>query len=1010
MDTSNENILKAAFAVTEEGLCLLDPADRVLEANARWWELLELRADEVLGRELWDFLPEESRGVKRLHDEARRGSAVAIPEQRWSMAGRDVRFRGRAAPVKLASGTGLLVSAVEVGVGRPASSPLDASQHELIASLRSRESLLQNALNGMTEGFQFVGRDWRYLYVNDAVARHGRHRPEELIGRTMMEVYPGIESTPLFSALRQCAEDGRSIRFENEFVYADGTSAWFDLRVQPRPEGLLILSIDVTERRRDADALGLVRDELRAIVEACKIPIIVVDLAACVTLWSKAAERVFGWSAAEVLGRPVPCIPEDKLEEVARFRDTIPAGGSIDNLVTERCDRTGRRIPVSVSTAPLRAAAGEVTGTVIVLYDLRESVALRDALILSEQRFKATFEASPTPKLLMRVSDRSIVEVNRAFIDVYEISRERLVGPKTGPILADLDGYAQFWTAVSRGERMTEIAFPFRTRSGREGQALVSGERIVVGSEAFVLIVVQDVTERRRAEQALHESHERFRQLTETIREVFWITDVAKTQLVYASPAYEQIWGRSVSELYAAPQTWTDAIHADDRERVRTAAATKQAEGTYDEEYRVVRPDGTSLWVRDRAFPVRNTEGEVIGIAGTAEDVSDRRRLEAQLHQSQKMEALGRLAGGIAHDFNNLLSVIRSYAAIAVEGLNPHDPLRADIEEIENAGRRATELTGQLLAFSRQQIVQPKVIDLNQALAGMDVMLRRILGEDVELRVFWGPSLWPVRADRGQLEQVVMNLAVNARDAMPDGGQLTIETANLVVEPEYARLHPAAKVGQHVVLAVSDTGTGMDRTVQAKIFEPFFTTKEVGKGTGLGLSTVLGMVEQSGGSIEVYSEVGVGTAFKLFFPRAEHAPDPIVSRASVIGPSGRKGETILLVEDEPQLRRLAETILKRSRYQVLVAPDPAEALALSERFEGTVHLLLTDVVMPGMNGRQLAERLRAARPDLKVLFMSGYTANVVFPQSAGTEPALQFVQKPITPTSLTRAVRSALDT
>jgi two-component system cell cycle sensor histidine kinase/response regulator CckA len=382
------------------------------------------------------------------------------------------------------------------------------------------------------------------------------------------------------------------------------------------------------------------------------------------------------------------------------------------------------------------------------------------------------------------------------------------------------------------------------------------------------------------------------------------------------------------------------------------------------------------------------------------------RNSEEQLRQSQKMEAVGRLAGGIAHDFNNLLSIILSYSTMLGADLESDDPVREDLEEIQRAGERAATLTRQLLAFSRQQVLAPKIVDLNVVIAAMHKMLGRVIGEDVDFRSVTPPGLGNVKVDPGQIEQVIMNLVVNARDAMPKGGKLTVETANVSLDEPYAAEHAGVRPGPHVMLAVSDTGVGMDRATQARIFEPFFTTKETGKGTGLGLSTVFGIVKQSGGHIWVYSEVGRGTTFKIYLPQAE-------GEATVAGKSGsamslRGSETILLVEDEEQLRKLARGILKKNGYHVLDAKDAADALAVRDRFSGRIDLLLTDVVMPGMSGRELAERFVVAHPQIRVLFMSGYTADTVVHHGV-LDAGIAYLQKPLTPETLTRKVRQVLD-
>jgi len=412
-------------------------------------------------------------------------------------------------------------------------------------------------------------------------------------------------------------------------------------------------------------------------------------------------------------------------------------------------------------------------------------------------------------------------------------------------------------------------------------------------------------------------------------------------------------------------------------------------------------PDGTT-----RVFELHIEPCE-LGVVVLSIDITESRKLEAQLRHAQKMEAVGRLAGSVAHDFNNMLSVILGYSSMLLSDLKPVDPLRADIDLIRVAGEKAAALTRQLLAFSRQQVLAPKVVDLNEVVQESERMLRRLLGEDIELVTLYGRSLSRVLVDPNQMDQVVMNLALNARDAMPTGGKLTIETRDVVLDEAYTADHFNVTPGPHVMLAVSDTGIGMDKETQTRIFEPFFTTKELGKGTGLGLSTVFGIVHQSGGNIWVYSEPGSGSTFKVYLPRAERDEVEVVDFVQPV--TLRGSETILLVEDQDEVRRVAQEILTRHGYHVLAAQNAGEALLSCERHPRTIQLLLTDVVMPQMSGRELAERLAQIRPDMKVLYMSGYTDNAIIHHGI-LDSGAAFVQKPILPDLLARRVREVLDT
>jgi len=514
----------------------------------------------------------------------------------------------------------------------------------------------------------------------------------------------------------------------------------------------------------------------------------------------------------------------------------------------------------------------------------------------------------------------------------------------------------------------------------------------------------------RQASTALRKSEDRFAKLAASGIIGVVVADVFG-KIAEANDAFVRMVGYSREELVSGAIPGADLIPSEWRTVDRPAPeplTARAAAPPWEKEF--VRKDGSRVPALIAAAML-DDKSCICVIA----DLTERKRAEAalrrteeQLRQAQKMEAIGNLAGGVAHDFNNLLSIILSYSWLLSQDMTGSDPRRADLEEIENAGKRAQDLTRQLLAFGRQQILQPRVTDLNDVVAGMEKMLRRLIGEDVELVVIAARHLRKVKVDPGQIEQVVMNLAVNSRDAMPKGGKLIVETANVELDAGYASEHVGAAPGPHVMLDVTDTGTGMDKATQARMFEPFFTTKETGKGTGLGLSTVFGIVQQSGGNIWMYSEPGKGTTLKLYFPATDDRAPAIQDSSPPPAGAVRGSETILLVEDEERVRVLARTILRRYGYHVLEAQSGGDALLICEQHTATIDLMVTDVVMPLMSGRQLAERLHSLRPEMRVLFMSGYTDKSIVHHGV-LDSGVLFLQKPITPEALVHKVREALD-
>jgi PAS domain S-box-containing protein len=561
-------------------------------------------------------------------------------------------------------------------------------------------------------------------------------------------------------------------------------------------------------------------------------------------------------------------------------------------------------------------------------------------------------------------------------------------------------------------------AVTFRTRHADGSWRVVEGVATNLLDHPAVDGVVlncRDVTERRRSEEALKASERRYRLLAENSTDFIWTLDM-NLRPTYMSPAITRLAGYSPEEAIAlpieqilAPPSYARGLEVlrEERERERSEGPDPRRSRTLDLCMR--RKDGSLVWVEATVTFLRDEQARPVGILGVSRDITERRQAAERLNQSemerrqlQKMEAVGRLAGGVAHDFNNILTVILGRAQLLLRRLRPEDPIRRDVELIRSVGDRAAALTRQLLAFSRKQVLQPTIVDLNAVIGGIEEMLRRLIGEDIELTVILAPGLWTVRADAGQFEQILMNLAVNAREAMPEGGRLTVSTANVELDTDVARVHPETTPGPHVLVSVSDTGCGMTDEVKAHLFEPFFTTKE--QGTGLGLSTVYGIVKQHSGALTFESTLGRGSTFMVYLPRAERDLG-----AGTPGGGGdalwRGTETVALAEDQDEVRDLARDVLRESGYTVLTARDPNEALGLVRSYPGVIHLLVTDLVMPGMDGRDLAVAVHAVHPETKVLYISGYA-------DVGPRPLprdAHFLQKPFSPEALSRGVRKVLD-
>ncbi len=649
--------------------------------------------------------------------------------------------------------------------------------------------------------------------------------------------------------------------------------------------------------------------------------------------------------------------------------------------------------------------------------EIKDRERTEEALRESEKRFRLLVESVKDYAIFMLDPRGHIISWNVGAERIHGYQSEEILGQPISVFYTDRDkklGKPEetLKTAMAEGRYEGQGWRVKKNGSRFWGEMVITELRDKAGVLRGFAKVARDITARKLAENALRESEERMRELFDSAPVGYHELDL-KGHIVQVNQTELGMLGYTAKEMIGQP-VWKFIVEEDQFHEAMMAKLAKGVLSSKALEHNFKRKDGTSFpaLIEDRIL--KDSVGIIKGIRSTLQDITELKKaeeemasLQEQFRQSQKMEAIGRLAGGIAHDFNNLLTIIKGYSQLSLMELTEDHPLKGSIEEISKASDRASGLTRQLLAFSRRQILEVKVLDFNALLRDLEKMLHRILGEDIELATFLSEDLARVKADPGQIEQVIMNLAVNARDAMSSGGKLTIETKNVELDQEYARSHVGSKPGHYVMISASDTGVGMPSEIKERIFEPFFTTKEKGKGTGLGLSTVYGIVKQSKGNIWVYSEPGYGTTFKIYLPQVDEPLEALKDKLSEKALVGGN-ETILVVEDEEEVRKLTVRILQNKGYRVLTASDGNAALLVVKRYVSPIHLMLTDVVMPGINGRELAKKMESFHPKMKVLYMSGYTENAIVHHGILDEK-MDYIPKPFTVEGLTKKVREALD-
>jgi two-component system cell cycle sensor histidine kinase/response regulator CckA len=863
-----------------------------------------------------------------------------------------------------------------------------------------------------------------FLAVNEAAIQHYGYSREEFLSMTIRDIRPP-EDIPLLNQVVSTLRPELSYAGYWRHLKKDGTLIdveiiSHEIRFNGR-HARLTQAKDVTEQKKAEASLKQSEQRFSQIFHASPVGISISTLKEGRFIdINEEYLKLFGATREEVIGRTALELGIwFNRDDRNRLIQQLQSGGSARNQVLRVRNRTGEIIDVLASAEVINLQGEDCI--LILSQNITERLRAEKVLQQSQASLANAQRIAHLGSCDWDIPN-DFVSFSDEMYAIFGISKSEFKGTFHDLMaLFPPEDFTTIQHAVNdalAGIKPLDIEHQIIRRDGQERYIHSLAEVITnrQGKPVSLSGSIQDITERKRSEQALRKSEERYRLVAKATNDVIWDWDLLSDKVVWNDALYT-VFNYQPSQVTDNAQWWYDHLHPEDRERIVDGihATINSGDLSWIDEYRFQRGDGSYAMVLDRGYIAQDENGKPVKMIGAMLDLTERKKAEKalreseeKLQQAQKMESIGRLAGGIAHDFNNLLTAILGYSEITIMNLKEGDPIRANLEEIKRAGNRAANLTRQLLAFSRKQVLQPQIMDLNSIIFELDKMLRRLIGEDIELVTHLPDTLGLVKADPSQLEQVIINLIINARDAMPGGGKLTIETANVQLDAEYVNKHPEVRPGSYVMIAVSDNGEGMDEATKERIFEPFFTTKAMGKGTGLGLSTVHGIINQSEGHIWVYSEPGKGSTFKVYLPRIDMDAKPFGeaakdSRAFVGG-----NETILLVEDDEIVRKMAQRVLELDGYHVLTASTPFQALSICKEFKERIHLLLTDVVMPQMSGNILAGQVLSLRPGIIVLYMSGYTENTIVHHGALDE-GINFIEKPFTPDSLSHKVRTLLD-
>jgi PAS domain S-box-containing protein len=989
----SEQRYRALFHEAINPILVVNDEGRYLYANKAALDFLECSLSELRSKCVWDWNPPGT------DDEVIRQKHSPFTERRtleteYFVNGQVKTLLLNVFPLKTREGT------VLYGIGQNITERKQAEKE-----LKASEEKYRALFDGASDAIFVQDLQGRFIDINRVTCDRLGYTKEELLGKTPAYLDTPDQHAKIAERMETVTKKG-SLVFESCHLTKDGTGIPVDVRLQyitynGRP-AIMSMARDISDRKQAEEYLRQGKEKLEALLNATTDVALLLDLEGTILAANQPAGKILGKHQNEIEGLSVYDLLPDELgrSRGAEYRKSILSGKPVRWLDTQG------DIIFDNNLFPIFDAEGNVEGAAVFARDVTQAKLSEQALFESEQKYRSLYSAMAEGVALHRLiyddegqpSDYMIIDVNPAYEKITGISRAQAAGSLASDLYNTnqapfLDTYVK---VVTTGSPTTfDVYWPPRERHFEICA-------FSYGQDKFAT-AFSDITERKRAEDALRRSEERYRGLFEQSTEAILVVRPEGT-IIDANPScvtlfgasYKEVVGSNILDFYADP-----AARKDIRERLEQSGTLREHSWT------VLRKDGTRRQCILNSSVWRNHKGTIVGYISTARDVTEEKELEEQLFRAQKMEAVGTLAGGIAHDFNNLLHVILGYADLALLDVEKGEKAHPELTEIKQAATRASELTQGLLTFSRRVESSLRPVDLNQELKQVERMLRRTIPKMVEIELRLTEPLYTIRADPAQLQQVLVNLAVNARDAMPKGGNLTIETRNVVLDEEYCRTHLKAEPGKYVMVVVTDTGSGIPKDQMNRIFEPFYTTKGVGRGTGLGLAIVYGIVKNHGGNILCYSETGHGTTFKIYLPSVRDTND--ADDTHVLPEFKRGTETILLVDDESAVRKLGSSILTRFGYDVLTARSGEEALDVYKQATERIALVILDLIMPGMGGKECLKQLKSKDPDVKVLIASGYAANGYIAEAV-REGAAGSIGKPFETRQLLDTVRMVLDT